>query len=194
MHDALGRLLGPEPDGALVRRIKAVAPALGPAEVRASLRRLRITIDVPQVRVEPPVEPQPGPIPRTTTAPARRERSEAGTPWRAVTLAQLVEGGLVRLPCDLEVRYRGKELSARIERPARIVFDGQPYDSLSTAGGMARKSVIGSPPGRAYPQTNGWTFWRCRRADGSLGMLDELRRQLHERKVVRLDDARRAGA
>jgi hypothetical protein len=30
------------------------------------------------------------------------------------------------------------------------------------AGGMARKSMIGAPEGRPYPQTNGWTFWQFR--------------------------------
>ncbi len=47
---------------------------------------------------------------------------------------------------------------------------------------------------REYPQTNGWTFWHYRRADGRLGLIDELRQDFHRQKVVRLDDVRRAGA
>jgi len=27
---------------------------------------------------------------------------------------------------------------------------------------MARKTVIGAPPDRPDPQTNGWTFWQFR--------------------------------
>lgn len=59
---------------------------------------------------------------------------------------------------------------------------------------MARKSVAGAPTGREYPQTNGWTFWQYRQPDGTLRYVDGLRRDLHERKVVHLDEVRRAGA
>jgi hypothetical protein len=117
----------------------------------------------------------------------------AGTPWRGVSLGQLITGGLVRVPFDIEHRYRGTNLSARIEDADRIVFDGAVYDSLSTAGGVARKSVAGPFPGRDIPQTNGWTFWEYRGRDGALHPLDELRRELYERKVVSLVDGRRTG-
>ena len=72
------------------------------------------------------------------------------------------------------------------------MFTGNAYDSLSTAGGVARKSVVGSPPGRDFPQTNGWIFWQFRGPDGTLRVLDDLRREFHERKVVSLVDGRRA--
>jgi hypothetical protein len=55
---------------------------------------------------------------------------------------------------------------------------------------MARKTIMGETPGRAYPQTNGWTFWEFRASDGSLRPLDTLRRELHERKVVSLEGRR----
>jgi len=42
---------------------------------------------------------------------------------------------------------------------------------------MARESVIGSPPGRPYPQTNGWTFWQYRNANSELHEMDHLRKQ-----------------
>lgn len=51
-------------------------------------------------------------------------------------------------------------------------------------------SVAGSPTGRAYPPTNGWTFWLYATADGVLHPLDELRRELHESKVVSLEGER----
>ena len=117
-----------------------------------------------------------------------------GTPWRRVTLNQLIDAGLVRVPLEIEHRYRGTQLAARIEDASRIVFEGAVYDSLSTAGGIARRSIVGSPPGRDYPQTNGWTFWQYRRTDGTLGLLDDLRREFHEGKIVSLVDARRTGA
>ena len=59
-----------------------------------------------------------------------------------------------------------------------MTVKGESYDSLSTAGGMARKSVIGSPPGRQYPQTNGWTFWKfCDPETGKLIEIDALRQK-----------------
>jgi hypothetical protein len=99
----------------------------------------------------------------------------------------------MRLPFAVEHHYRGVDLVARIESVARIVFNGNPYDSLSTAGGVARNSVAGPFPGRAIPQTNGWTFWQVRRPDGRLVPLDELRRELYERKVVNPPGDRRSG-
>jgi hypothetical protein len=111
-----------------------------------------------------------------------------------VTLGQLINAGVVRVPFDIEHRYRGAQLTARIEDPGRIVFQGNAYDSLSTAAGVARKSVAGPFPGRDIPQTNGWTFWQFRGPDETLHALDDLRREFHEHKVVRLSDGRRAEA
>ena len=79
------------------------------------------------------------------------------------------------------------------EAADRIVLDGAPYDSLSIAGGMARKSIKGDTPGHAYPPTNGWTFWEYHASDGSRHQLDTLRRELHEHKVVNIQDGRRIG-
>jgi hypothetical protein len=46
---------------------------------------------------------------------------------------------------------------------------------------MARKSNVGAPPGREYPQTNGWTFWRFRDTDGHLAFVDALRQRHYAR-------------
>jgi hypothetical protein len=103
-----------------------------------------------------------------------------GTPWRQITLRDLVAGGLIALPVEIEVQYKRQRLTGQIKSDTTVTWNGQVYDSLSTAAGMARKSIIGTPPGRPYPQTNGWTFWRIRGNDGSLQTLDELRRKLFE--------------
>jgi hypothetical protein len=160
---------------------------------------LRTTFDFPVVSspaadtVDVPRPPKPT---RAAESAPRQPRAKSigdGTPWRHVTLDQLVEAGLMRLPFAIEHRYRGVDLVARIEGVARIVFNGRPYDSLSTAGGVARNSVAGPFPGREIPQTNGWTFWQCRHPDGRLVPLDDLRRELHERKVINLPGDRRSG-
>lgn len=203
VREVLVRLFAPEPDPALVRLIRARAPALAPAEVRASLGRVRTTFDFPVVAV--PVGSTMAPSDRPTVAPrvhsAAAEVPAAGprvvgpgTPWRHVTLAQLIEAGLVRVPFRVEHRYRGTTVGATIESATRIVFAGSTYDSLSTAAGRARVSVAGPFPGREIPQTNGWTFWEYRASDGVLRPFDHLRRQLYEGKVVNISDARLSGA
>jgi hypothetical protein len=190
----------PSSHPSLVRLIRAKASGLNPSEIRASLSRLRTTFDFLVVatpiveRAEEPTERRPargGPSPANQASP---DKAGSGTPWRHVTLGQLINAGLVRVPLDIEHRYHGTQLAARIEHESRIVFKGNAYDSLSTAGGMARKSVVGSPPGRDFPQTNGWTCGQFRGPDGTLRVLDDLRREFHERKVVSLVDGRRAEA
>ena len=198
IRDALQRLFGPEPDPSLVRLVRAKTAALAPAEVRKSLGRLRTTFDFPVVATPPAelAERAPEPRARRPTLPeavVQPKTTGSGTPWRHVNLADVIAGGLIRIPFEIEHRYLRVELRARIEGAGRIIFDGHPYDSLSTAGGIARRSVKGATAGRAYPQTNGWTFWEYRRPDGTLAVLDDLRRELFERKVVSLASGRRTG-
>jgi hypothetical protein len=78
----------------------------------------------------------------------------------------------------LERKYKGTLLKATIRPDGNVTVDGNPYNSLSTAAGMARKSVIGTRPGRRYPQTNGWTFWQyVDQTANKLREIDFLRRQ-----------------
>ena len=199
IRDGLVRLFGPEPDPALVRLIRGKAPALSPAEVRASLGRLRTTFDFPVVASQTIERREPAPSAGPVRVSSRRspqadgKTTGQGTPWRHVTLAHLIDAGLVTTPFAIEHRYRGVQLVARIDAADRIVFSGSTYDSLSTAGGVARNSVAGPFPGRDIPQTNGWTFWQFRRADGSVTALDDLRRELYERKIISLPEGRRSG-
>jgi hypothetical protein len=157
---------------------------LAVADVRDSLGRARFTLDYQAVqpvsvtRGSPNVVAQPAP--GAHPAPERRPEVESvadRTPWRHVTLSDLIASGTVHLPLDIETSYRGRQLSARIEADGNVTWNGTTYDSLSTAGGMARRSVIGAPPGREYPQTNGWTFWRFRDSDGHLAPIDSLRQR-----------------
>lgn len=195
IRDALQRLFGPEPDPSLIRLVRAKASALLPAEVRKSLGRLRTTFDFPVVaapagRIERTPGPRPA-RPRPAEVAIAPKTAGSGTPWRHVTLADVIVAGLIRVPLEIEHRYRGVDLRARIEGPSRIVVDGQSCDSLSTAGGIARRSVKGATPGRAYPQTNGWTFWEYRGPDGGLRLLDGLRREVYDAKVISLSSGRR---
>jgi hypothetical protein len=72
----------------------------------------------------------------------------------------------------LNIGVKGVKLVVTIQPDGRVAFDGQPYDSLSAAGGMARKTVVGAPAGKPYPSTNGWIFWQFR--DPTTGELLEV--------------------
>jgi hypothetical protein len=174
--------------------IRKRVPALPIADVRASLARARFTLDYPAVQLAPAAARAPVRGPADIEVAPIGTAEQGGhvdkTPWRSVTLVQIIAAGLVGIPLEIEHRYRGTRLTARIEAADRVVFSGAPYDSLSTAGGMARKSVAGPLKGPAVEQTNGWTFWEYRTSDGTLRTLDALRRELHEHKVVSLDGKR----
>jgi hypothetical protein len=197
LGEALRALFSAEPDPAIVRLVHGRVPSLSRPDVKASLGRVRATFDFPVVSV-PSGRPKPPPkvgVVEGGAAPSGEARAVGeGTPWRGVTLVQLIDAGMIRVPLDIERHYRGTLLSARIESADRVLFGAEAFDSLSTAGGMARKSVPGSPTRRPYPQTNGWTFWQYRDSDGALQPLDDLRRQLYESKVVSLARERPVGA
>jgi len=84
----------------------------------------------------------------------------------AVSLADLINGGVIDTPLEVESKYYDKVLKAVINSDASVTFAGRTCSSLSVAGGYARNSVIGPPPDkRLYYQTNGWTFWTTKDKD-----------------------------
>jgi len=176
---AFEALLGDD-DGPLIRAICKRASGVTSAEARSSLKRAKITIDfpLPKVPERVPAVPPPGPKPKPSAS-----RHEAGKRARATmvamseaTLPNIIAAGLIKTPLQLERNYKGVKLTASIEPDGTVSFGGESFDSLSTAGGMARKTVIGAPPDRPYPQTNGWTFWQFQDPrTGELRDMDSLR-------------------
>lgn len=158
-------------DDSLARLVRKRSAELTLSEVRDSLHRASLHVHFPEV---------PKPVEALAQAASATEpASSAATPHSyAVDVADLIAAGLIQPPLALEKSYRGVQLEATIEADGRVSFADESYDSLSTAGGMARKSVIGAPPGRPYPQTNGWTFWLYRdAASGVLRSVDDLRQR-----------------
>ena len=172
---AIVGLFEPEPDAGLVRLLRRELPALKPAEIRAAVMRVRSTA---------PFEPMGRSKPEEQKAPKEQapKAHGAGTPWGGVTLGDIIASGLLQPPVDLFRRYKGHDLAARIERDGRVSCGGQVYGSLSVAGQMARRTVIGE---NQRAQTNGWTYWRYRDEVGELRELDLLRRRLWESKASR---------
>jgi Restriction Enzyme Adenine Methylase Associated len=178
---AVESLAGIDPSTDFLRLIRKRVPALSLTDVRQSLGRATLSLSyqaAPSVPAVPPphqtpVQPKVGMV----AIPIEQPTGPDLTPWRHVTLKDLISAGTVALPLDLETSYKGHKLTARIEANGNVTWNGTAYDSLSTAAGMARKSIVGAPPGREYPQTNGWTFWRFQDSDGQSVPIDVLRRR-----------------
>lgn len=184
VQQAIENLLADE-DGALVRAIRKKAGALSAAAIRASLKRAKIRIDFPippTIRGSTTVKPDEADARKKKLQASRSEAAKK--PWETVrftaeaSLENLIGAGLIRPPLQIEQDYKGKHLVGVIRQDGKVEFGGETYHSLSTAGGMARKTVIGSPPDQPFPRTNGWTFWKYRdAATGELRELDFLRKQ-----------------
>ena len=162
-------------DPALIRLIHKKTPELAPVELRESVRRATIGVHFPEVSL-PPAPPDLVTAGESLPSPPG---GEVKPPVRVgVELTELIVAGLIVPPLQVEKHYKGVRLEATIKQSGQVVWDGTSYDSLSTAAGMARKSVIGATEGRAYPQTNGWAFWQYQDPEtGRLCYIDELRQQ-----------------
>jgi len=66
----------------------------------------------------------------------------------------------------LRARYKGRTLTAWVNRRGIISFAGKRFESPSRAGGAACKGK----------SCNGWTFWQYERAPGDWVLLDNLRK------------------
>jgi predicted type IV restriction endonuclease len=181
---AFERLLG-EDDAILIRAICKQANGVTPSEARASLKRAIITIDFPLPKVlEQPVAPPPIPPipPKPTPSIARREAGkkarETMTAMAEATLPNLIAAGFVKAPLELERTYKGVRVTASIQSSGTVCFGGEDCVTLSAAGGVARKSVLATPPSEPPPATNGWIFWQFRDPKtGNLRDMDSLRQE-----------------
>ena len=184
-------------DPGLIRLVCKKAKGVTPSEVRASLKRAKIRIDFPVPAVTGGMRPLStvgGKGQGGATSGSFSLRRQAGQKaWQTMvatadaTVGNLIQAGLIRTPFRIERDYKGVHLTAVVQPDGKVEFDGQAYDSLSTAAGMARKSVIGAPAGRPYPQTNGWTFWMYSDEDGGeLREIDHLRQNYLAQKKQKI--------
>jgi hypothetical protein len=187
-------------DPGLLRLLRKNTSGLKPNEIRASLKRaVPIRVDFPEVPVgaypapelRKPIRERLGARPRKAPLLTVVDKAKQKPPVAFETkLSDLIQAGLCQPPLQLEREYKGVHLKAVVQSGATVSVSGEFYDSLSTAGGMARKSVIGSPSGRPYPQTNGWTFWKFRDPEtGKLVEIDVLRQKFLKRKLPDLAKA-----
>ena len=71
----------------------------------------------------------------------------------------------VRKPFNLQARFKGKTLHAKVRRDGTIRFQGKIYRSPSAPAIEVCKRA-----------SNGWSFWKYERAPGDWVKLDELRK------------------
>jgi hypothetical protein len=182
VKEAVQGLFAPEPSPWLARRLTNELDGLAASDVKAALGRARLTLDFPEEELLPPHSEPVSERRRTGKARTRPQREPISDEVRQTTVRQLIAAGLIHPPLALFRTYKGRDLSARIEPDGRVSFLGETYNSVSVAGGMARRSVIGAQSGRKYPQTNGWTFWYFRDDDGKPRQLGALREELVRRQ------------
>lgn len=163
-------LFTPETDPSLVRLIRKRIPTLSPAEIRAAISRAHVQIEFPDiadVQAPEPIREKP---------PTQPDDHPKG-PGNLISFRQLIDSGIVTPPLMLEKTYKGHRLTAHVDEHGRVWYAGTAFNSPSTAASIARKSIIGAPRDRKYPQTNGWIFWQFRDDEGVLRDIDILRRR-----------------
>ena len=136
-------------------------PKLRIKEIVESLGRLGIQLDLPPVRAS---------LGTAVTKIRRKEKPRNKTDEDKVTLKDLVVAGILQPPMKLFSHYRGKTLEAKLIPTGEIEFEGQRYNSPSTAGSAARGSITGQKM-----STNGWVFWQVQNNDGTLRTLGQIR-------------------
>lgn len=183
---ALEKLFSRDEEMLLVNHVARHTRNLTAEEVRSSIRRCRVHLDFP-VSTEDLIVV----IPPAGKRRARKTPVPEGS--RDVSLKQLIDAGILRPPAELTCRYKGHDLSARVERDGTVSFKGETYQSLSVAGGAARASVRGRRPDGSLPPTNGWTFWKYRAADGTSQEIDHARRAQRTHAGARTSRTRSAG-
>jgi hypothetical protein len=168
-------------DKKFVRLIRAHLPDLAPKEIAESLRRLEVRIDSPSAPLEQASQPRKAPAAQRPPKRQRRAVTKAGprAGGMPVTLADVIAASLLAPPVTLFRKYKGHRLEATLLPDGRVEFQGDPYDSCSTAAEFARSTVTGR-----RMNTNGWVFWQYLGQDGKPHLLDEVRQNFIQMKAA----------
>lgn len=154
-------------DGGLTRLVRKKTTGLSRAEIRDSLKRADFRIDFPVIATGEAPKP-----PASHKGEKKTTKAQVG-----VKLTDLINVGLLRVPAELECKYRKTTLKANIQEDGTVIFGGESYNSLSAAAGMAGKSVVGK-----LIAADGWTFWKYRDPQtGQLKEIDTLRQHFLEK-------------
>lgn len=171
---ALLRLTG-SPDKGLMRLLRKRVPRLTPKQIAQSLRRLTVRIEMPTIA--PPGMPQPPAVRPGSRKGSARDAGETRRTAISVSLVDLIAGHVLRPPLRLFRKYKGHLLEVTLQADGKVAFQGEAFDSCSSAAEMARKTVTGQ-----RMNTNGWSFWQYEDGDGKRRTLDHARRRFQDMK------------
>ena len=163
-------------DSGLIRLVRRKTPKLKPKQVLESLERLEIRID------SPPLRPSDTTSPTTTVTGTKcadqqpKPSQRRGHKGPGISLANLIEAGLLKPPTRLSTKYKGHILEATLLANGDVEFQGKRYVTPSAAGLAARETITGRKMG-----TDGWSFWQIAGADGRTRTLGQVR-DAHRRK------------
>jgi len=102
-----------------------------------------------------------------------------------VSLALLISRGLITPPLLIERTFKGRRLTALVEKDGQVKWEGTAYATPSGAARAAVSSTDTPDQERKSPETNGWSFWQFEDQDGLLREIDVLRqRYIDPTKVV----------
>lgn len=180
---ALDAVFSKGADPAVVRLLRKRTKSLKAADIRASLGRMRMTLDFPLDALD------------GTAAVARKTRVSGLSSGKkkakrgrrvatsSVSLSDLIKAGTIAPGTKLMRRYKRQDLEATVLRDGTVRVGSIVYDSPSAAGSAARAAANG--PGAKHPATNGWKFWRVSASGRDATTLGMLRAQF---EAERQDD------
>jgi hypothetical protein len=163
-------------DKGLIRLIRKRTPKLSPKEIAQSLRRLEFRIESPALTFEPT------PTTRAVITVQKERKGRKGAGKKAaetrkvlgqVSLTSLIAASVITAPIRLFRKYKGHDLEAKLLPNGKVEFQGETYDTCSTAAEHARATVTGKKM-----NTNGWAFWQFMDANGKKRCLDDARQQM----------------
>jgi len=163
VKSCLERLFHDQSDS-LVRLIKKNTEGLTGGDIRKSLERMDVKIELPVAVATPP-----GPHPSKPHVAGEKKR---------IRLMELINSGFLKPPIELEHTYSGQRLTAIIGHDGTVTFDGVQYSSPSRAAGAVKAAVKGPHPTgkRGGYAVDGWLFWKYKDLEtGKLEPLDRLR-------------------
>lgn len=176
-------------DPALVKLLRKKAAALMPADIKASLQRLRVQLDFPaEVSIVGPKQLSEkvtlSLVPSTNVVGSPKVKGakpsiQGPPPWQGISLAQVLAAGVLKPGATIETSYRGIHLAATVRANGHIEYAGASYDSPSTA---ALAALHGAGATDRISE-NGWTFWRVKQASGMV-RLGDLRRLAYQKDVT----------
>ena len=182
LRRTLERLVGENPEPSFVALLRQLAPDITSEDIRSQLLNVRFQFEewAPSMHKGPDHSTATNPTGPSSAPSESGKADNGGTPWRHISLNDLIENRMISVPFSIIREYKGLQLSGQVLGGQKIRVHDLEFESLSTAAGFARAYALGTQLSGKYPATNGWDFWRFREEDGRTRALDILRQRLYD--------------